>query len=191
MNRTPVVLALLLPALMQWGGAAFALPHVDALDMPPIIYIEVPDTSPVIHVGTLDPHNWVIMSEATGETWVIEAERVDDDWKIDVDRDTVYLASATIVGLATFGSLMTVRVFGKPKTSNTRAWGFSIMFAGMLFLIVFQSILMYVTCCSGADSVAFTILFSVTVMFLVFIAIGFFLIVGASFKDEVDSSSSR
>ena len=35
MNRTPVVLAMLLAALMPWGGAAFALPiiHVEAPEM--------------------------------------------------------------------------------------------------------------------------------------------------------------
>ena len=55
---------------------------------------------------------------------MIEVERKDDNWKIDVDRGTVYLASATIISLATFGSLVTVRVIGESQNPQTQNAGF-------------------------------------------------------------------
>ena len=42
--------------------------------------------------------NMILRSETTGDVWVIEAVREDNDWTVEVERDTVYLASATIIG---------------------------------------------------------------------------------------------
>lgn len=119
------------------------------------------------------PRNLVIRSETTGEIWVIEAEKADDGWEVDVDRDTVYLA--TIVGLATFGSLVTVRVLGKPKTRRTRKLGSVLMFGGAVIVISYQSFLMYSACCSSISAWQFGNLFLLTVAVLVAITIGFVL----------------
>ena len=77
----------------------------------------------------------VLRSETTGDIWVIEAERADYDWQVEVGRDTVYLASTTIVGLATFGSLVSVRIIGKPKTHGYRTLGLVLMYIGALTVI--------------------------------------------------------
>ena len=45
----------------------------------------------------------VIRFETTEDIWVIETERKDDGWEVGVERDTVYLAAATIIGLVSFG----------------------------------------------------------------------------------------
>ena len=95
----------------------------------------------------------ILRSETTGDVWVIEAEREDNDWEISVERDTVYLASATIVGLATFGSLLSVRVLGSPKTLKPRKRGFFIISIGVGMTIGFQSILMHKACCGSISAV--------------------------------------
>ena len=133
----------------------------------------------------------VLRSETTGDVWVIEAEKADDDWPVEVGRDTVYLASATIVGLATFGSLLSVRVLGSPKTLKPRKRGFFIISIGVGMTIGFQSILMHKACCGSISAVLFDCLFLATVVALVLIACGFSLIRDSWFKDGTDSSSPR
>ena len=135
--------------------------------------------------------DFILRSETTGEVWVIEAERADDDWPVEVGRDTVYLASATIVGLATFGSLLSVRVLGSPKTLKPRKRGFFIISIGVGMTIGFQSILMHKACCGSISAVLFDCLFLATVVALVLIACGFSLIRDSWFKDGTDSSSPR
>ena len=139
----------------------------------------------------LNRHSLVIRSETTGDIWVIEAERKDDDWGVGVKRDTVYLASATIVGLATFGSLVTIRVFGKPETRGRRKAGSIAMFAGAGIVISYQSFLMYIACCGSINVEYFTGLLMLTVAALISISIGFVLILDSWLKDEKDSSSTQ
>ena len=133
----------------------------------------------------------ILRSETTGDIWVIEVEREDNNWEIGVERDTVYLASATIVGLATFGSLLSVRVLGSPKTLKPRKRGFFIISIGVGMTIGFQSILMHKACCGSISAVLFECLLFATVVALVLIACGFSLIRDSWFKDGTDSSSPR
>ena len=117
-------------------------------------------------------HSLVIRSETTGDVWVIEVERKDDNWKVDVERDTAYLASATIVALATFGSLVSIRVFGNPETLKSRTWGFGMVFGGVVAVIIFQSFLMYEACCGNINATGFSCFFLWTVVGLIAIAYG-------------------
>ena len=136
-------------------------------------------------------HSLVIRSETTGDVWVIEAERADDDWPVEVGRDTVYLASATIVGLATFGSLVSVRIISKPKTHGRRTLGLVLMYTGALTVIGYHSYFMYSACCGSTNVMLFVSLFVLTVLGLVFVAFGSFLILDSELTGEKKPPSTQ
>ena len=129
-------------------------------------------------------HSLVIRSETTGDVWVIEAERKDDSWELDVKRDTMYLASATIIGLATFGSLVSVRVLGDPITLKLRTQGFFMMYIGVIVVIICQFFLMYGACCGNISMIGFIGYFGVTVAALLSITIGAAQILALWLKDS-------
>ena len=126
----------------------------------------------------------IIRSETTEDIWVIEAEQKDSDWRLEIERDTLYLASATIIALATFGSLVTVRFLGYSKTLKTRGHGIILMFGGVIVVIVCQSILMYGACCGSINTMGFVGLFGATAVSLVSITIGFAMILESGLKDS-------
>ena len=128
-------------------------------------------------------HSLVIGSETTGDVWVIEVERKDDNWKVDVERDTAYLASATIVALATFGSLVSIRVFGNPETLKSRTWGFGMIFGGVVAVIIFQSLLMYGACCGSISATGFSCFLLWTVAAIIAIVYGSILILDSGLND--------
>ena len=109
-------------------------------------------------------------------------------WEVSIERDTVYLASATIVGLATFGSLVTVRVIGRPKTHKPRKHGVILMYGGTIVVINYHSLFMYSACCSGINEAQFIILFITTVAALVAIAFGSVLMLDSRLNEEKDPS---
>ena len=126
----------------------------------------------------------ILRSETTDEVWVVEAERKDDGWELDVKRDTMYLASATIIGLATFGSLVTVRILGDPITLKLRTQGFFMMYVGVIVVIICQSFLMYGACCGNISVIGFIGYFGVTVVALLSITIGAAQILALWLKDS-------
>ena len=136
-------------------------------------------------------HSLVIRSETTGEVWVIEAERVDDDWPVEVGRDTVYLASATIIGLATFGSLVSVRIIGKPRTHGHRTLGLVLMYTGALTVIGYHSYFMYSACCGNTNVMLFVGLFVLTVVGLILVAFGSFLILDSGLTGDKKPPSTQ
>ena len=158
----------------------------------------------------------ILRSETTDEVWVIEAEREDDDWEIGVERDTVYLASATIIALATFGSLVTIRVLGKPKIpklrihkpkiskprihklrihkpkiSTLKNWGLGLTSGGSGSVILSQSFLMYGACCDNINMTMFIGFFVMTMVALLVVAFGFALIRDSEPTNEEDPSSTQ
>ena len=125
----------------------------------------------------------IFLSETTGDVWVIEAERKDKGWNLGVERDTVYLASATIIGLSTFGSLLAVRISGKPETLKHRKQAFGMISAGVGAVILLQFFIMYGACCSNFDAGHFFLLLLFTVAALVIVASGFARVIDSWFKD--------
>ena len=123
----------------------------------------------------------ILRSETTGDVWVIEAERKDESWNFGVDRDTVYLASATILALATFGSVLAVVVSGRPETHKPKRQGASMMFAGVGAVIILQFLIMYGACCSNFDAGYFFILLLFTATALAIVASGFALLLDSWF----------
>ena len=122
--------------------------------------------------------------EATEDIDVIETEWNDYKWEVGVERNTVYLASATIVAFTTFGSLVSVRVFGDPKTLKSRTLGFGMIFSGVLVVIVCQSALMHGACCSGISVTGFSCFFLWTVAAIMSIAYGSILILDAELQGK-------
>ena len=136
-------------------------------------------------------HSLVIESETTGDALKIEVERKDDGWELDVERDTVYLASATIVGLATFGSLVSIRIIGKPKTHGHRTLGLILMYTGAITVIGYHSFFMYNACCGNINVMQFIGLFVITVLSLGLVAFGSLLILDSGSTEEKKPSSTR
>ena len=169
---------------------AAAYPYVAEIDRSQEAGLGAPVKHAESNPAEPGPSNLVIRSETTGEIWVIEAERVDDSWVANVDRDTVYLASATIVGLATFGSLVTIRALGKPKTRRARKWGSVLMFGGAISVVIYQSSLMYGACCGSVNAIQFTGSVLLTVGAMITISLGFVLVMDAWLKDEEDPSNT-
>ena len=132
----------------------------------------------------------IIRSETTGDVWVIEAERKDDNWEVGVERDTVYLASATIIALATFGSMVTIRVLGKPQTRKFREQGIVMMSGGIGAAITVQSLLMYGACCGSMDKTLLSIFLVMATTTIIFVIIGFARILDSWLTDEKDPSKA-
>ena len=135
-----------------------------------------------------------------------ERPQEDDGWEIDVKRNTVYLASATIIALATFGSLVTIRVLGnpkilkpkapnpkilKPKASKLRNRGFVLISGGIGSVIISQSGLMYFACCGSMNGLLFSSFFLLTVAALLFVTVGFAMIRDSESTNEEDLSSTH
>lgn len=81
----------------------------------------------------------------------------EDDWdenpsKIKVGPNTIYMSGATIISLATFGSILGIRIKPDHKTSKTQSRGFNYIFGGITAVIVLQGILMILACCVGLNS---------------------------------------
>ena len=100
-----------------------------------------------------------------------------------VDRDTVYLASATILALATFGSVLAVVVSGRPEIHKPKGQGASMMFAGVGAVIILQFLIMYGACCSNFDAGYFFILLLFTAVALVIVVGGFARVIDSLLKD--------
>ena len=128
--------------------------------------------------------NLLILVDATYLYFVQEPTA----WVIKIERDTVYLASATIIGLATFGSLVTVRAIGKPETRESRKWGLILMYGGVLVVISYHSFFMYNACCGGINVMQFGGLFVTTVVALISIAFGSVLFLDVGLNDESPST---
>ena len=137
---------------------------------------DVPEEHTELNSAEPSRHSLVSEFETTGDVQEIEAKRKDDNWKIDVERDTVYLASATIVGLATFGSLVSVRIIGKPKTHGHRTLGLILMYTGAITVTGYHSFIMYNACCGSINVAPFIVLFVMTVLGLGLVAFGSLLI---------------
>ena len=101
----------------------------------------------------------------------------EDDWNkdppgIEVDRNTVYMSGATIISLATFGSILGIRIKTDHETSKTRSKGVKCIFGGITAVIILQGSLMITACCTGLDSNVLFGFLILTCLALVFIVAG-------------------
>ncbi len=80
----------------------------------------------------------------------------EDDWdkkpsKIEVDRNVVYMSGATIISLATFGSILGIRVRTNRKTFRSQSIAFGMIWLGTIAIIWIQGSLMIYACCLKLD----------------------------------------
>ena len=68
--------------------------------------------------------------------------------------DAIYLGGATLIGLATFGSVIGTRLI-KGSNDAQEKRGVVLMFAGPAGLITAQGILMFFACCLGVNTSVF------------------------------------
>lgn len=81
-----------------------------------------------------------------------------------LSRDTVYTASATIIGLAVFGSLLAIR-FGSQK-SWERKIGTILIFFGIMMVVIIHAVFMLRACCGSLDAESFRWMITWTVVAL-------------------------
>lgn len=90
--------------------------------------------------------------------------------KVNVDPNAVYTASATIMGLAVFGSVFAVRPKAQPSTVY-RMWRFAIITL-LMIIVGIQTVTMHLACCTELDpSKLTTYLFATFVCLIVILII--------------------
>ena len=100
--------------------------------------------------------------------------------------DAIYLGGATLIGLATFGSVIGTRLI-KGSNDAQEKRGVVLMFAGLAGLITAQGILMFFACCWRVNTGAFYVWHTITLVFAIITVLGLGYIVEALFR----SSSSK
>ena len=103
--------------------------------------------------------------------------------------DAIYLSGATLIGLATFGSVIGTRIIKGSKDAQERR-GAVMMAVGPAGVIVAQGFLMFFACCWVYDTGVFYVLHTLTLVFAIMIIFGFGLIVDALFR-KFDSKSQK
>ena len=92
--------------------------------------------------------------------------------------DAIYLGGATLIGLATFGSVIGTRLI-KGSYDAQEKKGVVLMFAGPAGLITAQGIIMFFACCFGVNASVFYVLHTITLVFAIITILGLGYIVEA------------
>ena len=75
------------------------------------------------------------------------AEHNQDSVQVKVNPDAVYLGAATIISLATFGSILGIKVHGIHRYSTKKKIGYLMMGSGVIGIIASQWFLVVQACC--------------------------------------------
>lgn len=86
--------------------------------------------------------------------------------------DAIYLGGATLIGLATFGSVIGIRIIAGKDVKNERL-GAALMLSGVVVVIIAQGALMLYACCWGVSSATFYLLIPLTVICSTLIIVAF------------------
>ena len=98
-------------------------------------------------------------------------------WQIKISPDTVYVGAATIIGLATFGSVLGLRFSRIHERHGTVEVGTAIILGAIVLLIFVQGNLMFSACCGNLspDTFAFMLALSITSLIVAIFGFGYIL----------------
>ena len=103
---------------------------------------------------------------------------------IKVSSDTLYVSSATLSGLATFGSVLGIKL---GKTHESHKWnniGMMIITISVVFLIILQGMIMLKACCMDFNLWELSVLQWGTMICLIGILLGFAAILEPSLNSQ-------
>ena len=112
-------------------------------------------------------------------------------WTNGLSRDAAYTSSATLAGLAIFGSVLGVRLSTKTEAGSKRNAGVVTMLGGVIATVSIHGKFMHYACCQDFHEVWFGLMVIVTVIAMLAIVIGFTLIIEASIQRGGSSTSAQ
>lgn len=112
----------------------------------------------------------------------------DTEDTLPIDREAIYAASATLMGFATFGSILGVRMSGSSATEVYRFVGSVTMICGAVGVIFTQAWIMYYACCAVLSNEVMGLFMVGTAGTLATIVVGFAVIVEGRIKHQNGSS---
>ena len=95
--------------------------------------------------------------------------------------DAIYLGAATLIGLATFGSVIGTSITKGSKDARVKS-GASMIALGTAGVIGMQGLLMFAACCWGVHTYVVFILVTLTLVFVFITILGFGRIMDELFK---------
>ncbi|MCE2499062.1 MAG: hypothetical protein J4F28_08810 [Nitrosopumilaceae archaeon] len=105
---------------------------------------------------------------------------------VKIDAKTVYTGAATIAGLATFGSILSLRFSKVYEKYGSVEIGATTMLGSIVILILFQGILMLFACCGNLTQSVFVTILAASITCLVMAIIGLSKILDTSFSKDAD-----
>lgn len=110
--------------------------------------------------------------------------------EVNVDADTIYVSSATLIGLATFGSVLGIKLVKGLKAQKRNYMGIGIISVSVMMVIILQWFIMLQACCMDFDSLSFVIWQVGTLGYLMGIIAGFAFILESSLNLESEDSAT-
>ena len=114
------------------------------------------------------------------------------DWKesdVKVSRDTAYVSSATLIGLATFGSVLGIKLGKSPEARIWNNRGVFTITCSVLILILLQWLIMLEACCLDSVLLGVGLLHVFTLACLVGIILGFVILLEPSLNPQPKRST--
>lgn len=115
---------------------------------------------------------------------VIQWSKSDGSLKQISDANMVYVGSATIVSFASFGSVLTIRVYMNPASFKTQARGLILVLGSVIMTISIHTIIMIGACCMGVPKAALGLGLFVASVFLMLVVFGYAMMVDAQSKER-------
>ena len=111
--------------------------------------------------------------------------------EVNVDPNTLYVSSATLIGLATFGSVLGIKLGKDPTSQKWNYLGIGVISVSVMMVIILQWLTMIYACCMHLNSWAFVIWQFGTLIYLMGIIAGFAFVLEPSLSlKSVDSATS-
>ena len=108
---------------------------------------------------------------------------------INIHPDAVYGGAATIVGLATFGSILSLRFSKSHKRYGPVETGTATVLASITALIFVQGFLMLITCCGDLTQNVFVFILAASLTCLLMAIWGLSYTLDPSFRDDLDRAN--
>ena len=90
-----------------------------------------------------------------------------------MDPDTIYVSSITLIGLATFGSVLGIKLGKNPESRKWNYLGIGVISVSVIMVITLQWFIMLQACCIDFGSSKFLTLQIGTLLYLMGIIVGF------------------
>ena len=98
------------------------------------------------------------------------------------DTGVIYIGSATILSFASFGSVLTIRVYMSPKKPKMQASGLLLVLGSVIMIIIIHTHIMVGVCCIGLPKTALVVGLFAASAFLMLVVLGYSMMVDAQIQ---------